>query len=71
MRQLQQTVEKLAIRVSVASADIETERCSILQVCCENSAFAFPACPFLFLLFESIWLKLIPRFFRSYIAINR
>ena len=33
MRQLQQTVERLAVRVSVASADIETEKCSLLQVC--------------------------------------
>eukprot|EP00531_Pseudo-nitzschia_arenysensis_P016661 CAMPEP_0116144318 /NCGR_PEP_ID=MMETSP0329-20121206/15943_1 /TAXON_ID=697910 /ORGANISM="Pseudo-nitzschia arenysensis, Strain B593" /LENGTH=1577 /DNA_ID=CAMNT_0003639743 /DNA_START=59 /DNA_END=4792 /DNA_ORIENTATION=- len=31
MRQLQQTVERLAVRVSVASADIETEKCSLLQ----------------------------------------
>ncbi|VEU37358.1 unnamed protein product [Pseudo-nitzschia multistriata] len=31
MRQLQQTVERLAVRVSVASADIETEKCSMLQ----------------------------------------
>jgi hypothetical protein len=57
MRQLQQTVEKLAIRVSVARADIETEKCSLLQVCCENSVFAFLDCPFLFLLFESTRLK--------------
>jgi len=33
MRQLQQTVERLAIRVSVASTDIENEKCSLLQVC--------------------------------------
>jgi hypothetical protein len=33
MRQLQQTVERLAIRVSVASTDIETEKCCLLQVC--------------------------------------
>lgn len=32
MRQLQQTVERLATRVSVACADIETEKCSLLQV---------------------------------------
>lgn len=32
MRQLQQTVERLATRVSVASTDIETEKCSLLQV---------------------------------------
>jgi hypothetical protein len=57
MRQLQQTVEKLAIRVSVASADIETEKCSLLQVCCEKIVFAFLDFPILFLLFESTWLK--------------
>jgi len=34
MRQLQQTVERLSIRVSVASTDIETEKCCLLQVCC-------------------------------------
>jgi hypothetical protein len=33
MRQLQQTVERLAVRVSVASTDIETEKCCLLQVC--------------------------------------
>jgi len=31
MRQLQQTVERLAVRVSVASTDIEAEKCSLLQ----------------------------------------
>jgi len=31
MRQLQQTVERLAVRVSVASTDIETEKCCLLQ----------------------------------------
>jgi len=31
MRQLQQTVERLAVRVSVASVDIETEKCCLLQ----------------------------------------
>jgi hypothetical protein len=31
MRQLQQTVERLAIRVSAASADVESEKCGLLQ----------------------------------------
>mmetsp|Transcript_13192 Transcript_13192/g.37108 ORF Transcript_13192/g.37108 Transcript_13192/m.37108 type:complete len:620 (+) Transcript_13192:2045-3904(+) len=31
MRQLQQTVERLAVRVSVASTDIESEKCDLLQ----------------------------------------
>jgi hypothetical protein len=32
MRQLQQTVERLAMRVSVASSEIESEKCNLLQV---------------------------------------
>jgi AAA domain len=31
MRQLQQTVERLAIRVSAASTDVESEKCKLLQ----------------------------------------
>lgn len=34
MRQLQQTVERLANRVSVASVDVETEKMNVLQVSC-------------------------------------
>jgi KaiC/GvpD/RAD55 family RecA-like ATPase len=32
MRQLQQTVERLANRISCANSDVETEKCQLLQV---------------------------------------
>jgi hypothetical protein len=34
MRQLQQTVERLANRVSCVSTELETEKCSMLLVSC-------------------------------------
>lgn len=46
MRQLQQTVERLANRVSCVSTELETEKCSMLLVGCHyNSAHEIPLVP--------------------------